>query len=821
MRLVWILIPVLVFFRLVPAIGQAEGPDFPPYPVEKIAKLKSGVKLPAKLDLSKTRYFPPVIDQHGWSCNQASSIGYMLTYELNRIRDLPANLPENRYPPLYTWNFLNNANYSQGVSYFDTWEIIKAGGCPNYVDFPWADDIITWMSGYDKYYRAMQNRVLENYSLPVGTPEGVNLLKRYLYDHFDGSKYGGTANFQIASGGMAIGYLPEGSIDPGAPVIHSFGTEVGHAMTIVGYNDSLKLDLNGDGRSTNDLDINGDRVVDLHDWEKGAFIVYNTWGNWLSRRGMAYVPYHVLARFGNQGGFWNRTVHIIEVARSFQPILTMRAELSHTNRSQIRIMAGVSNDPGAAVPDKILEFPHFNFQGANHPLEDPARSDRRFEVGLDITPLASYVNRGQPVKFFLIIDEKDSGNREYGKIFSLGIYNFFGVKDSVLLEGFDVPIADNTRTLVGLVRNVDCNKVEVQPVPVKLAKAGDYVSVQLEARGAASPYRWELVHEYDEVYGESAMPEVGGEIIYNINYGNLDNIIRLPFEFTFYGKQYDGVLVTYDGQILFEPQERDYPYAIDTTLVFRSRKRIVPYGQPLDYYMAGNGIRYQASDSVAQFFWQAMAPTDEGPKSVTIACVLHRDGRIAFHYDETRFLHGGRYPFSLGISNGDSRMFKETPVRDMDESINMILFKPARIPLETKLDATGWLFCRPEEENVIYEVRVLARDKFNLTGTGSVFISTMNLDSLPLLSQNYPNPFVRETIIPFVVPVKSKVLLEIFNLKGDIIAVLADGEMEPSLYEVTWNGALPGYRYLPQGVYIVRLMAAGRKETIKVTKLAE
>lgn len=820
MRFFMNMIGLIVLLPSLHAQKLAEGPDFPPYPAEKITRLKSGVKLPAKLDLSKTKYFPPVIDQHGWSCNQASSIGYLLTYELNRVRDLPANKPENRYPPLYTWNFLNDANYSKGVSYFDTWEIIKANGCPNYVDFPYTSDIISWMSGYDKYYQAMQNRVLNNYSLPVGTPEGVNLLKRYLYDHFDGSKFGGMANFQIASGGMSIGYLPEGSIDPGAPVIRSFGSEVGHAMTIVGYNDSLKVDLNGDGRTTNDIDINGDRLVDLNDWEKGAFIVYNTWGNWLSRNGMAYVPYSVLARFGYQGGFWNRTVHIIDVAKAFQPILTMRAELSHTMRSRVRIMAGVANDPEAEVPEKILEFPLFNFQGANYPLEDPTRPDGHFEVGLDITPLASYVKRDQPVKFFLIVDEKDTGNREYGRIYSFGIYNFFSGKDSVLLDGLDVPIADNSRTMVGLVRNVACNKVEVKPIPMKFAKAGDYVSVQLEAAGAASPFRWELVYGYDEWFGESAVPVAAGDIIYNNNFGNLDYIIDLPFEFTFYGRQYNGIFVTNDAQILFEPQERDYPYAVDTTLVFRTRKRIVPYGKPLDYYMSGNCIRYQPTDSVARFFWQAMAPTDEGPKPLTIGCFLYRDGRIAFHYDDTRFLHSGQYPFSLGISNGDSRLFNQTPVREQDESINMILFKPARIPLETKLDETGWLFCRPEEDNVIYEVRVLARDKFNLTGTGSVFISTMNMDTLPLLSQNYPNPFTGETTISFVVPEKSKVLLEVWNLNGQKVAILADGELEPSQYQVTWNGNLSNHRYIPQGVYIVRLVAAGRKEMMKITKLA-
>ena len=48
-------------------------------------------------------------------------------------------------------------------------------------------------------------------------------------------------------------------------------------MTIVGYDDAVKLDFNGDGQFTNDIDINGDFIVDMNDWEIGALIVVNSW----------------------------------------------------------------------------------------------------------------------------------------------------------------------------------------------------------------------------------------------------------------------------------------------------------------------------------------------------------------------------------------------------------------------------------------------------------------------------------------------------------------------------------------------------------------
>ena len=211
-----------------------DGKDFPRYKVPDEVYLKSSVKLPAKINLAKSKYFPDIFNQTGWSCNQSSSIGYLLTYELNRLRNADGGLPENRYPPLYAWTFLNSGLYGNGVSYFDSWEIIKAGGSPNEVDYPNVTDLNFWMSGYDKYYRAMQNRVLANWSLPVGTPEELQVLKRYLYDHFNGSKFGGMANFQVASGGMSLAPLPKNSYDEGASYITTFGTYVGHALTVVG-----------------------------------------------------------------------------------------------------------------------------------------------------------------------------------------------------------------------------------------------------------------------------------------------------------------------------------------------------------------------------------------------------------------------------------------------------------------------------------------------------------------------------------------------------------------------------------------------------------
>ena len=61
--------------------------------LEMPARLKTG-GMPYKVDNSRNIHFPAIFTQFGWSCNQSSSVGYLLTYELNRLRNADGGLPE-------------------------------------------------------------------------------------------------------------------------------------------------------------------------------------------------------------------------------------------------------------------------------------------------------------------------------------------------------------------------------------------------------------------------------------------------------------------------------------------------------------------------------------------------------------------------------------------------------------------------------------------------------------------------------------------------------------------------------------------------------
>lgn len=70
------------------------------------------------------------------------------------------------------------------------------------------------------------------------------------------------------------------------------------------------------------------------------------------------------------------------------------------------------------------------------------------------------------------------------------------------------------------------------------------------------------------------------------------------------------------------------------------------------------------------------------------------------------------------------------------------------------------------------------------------------------LSQNYPNPFNPSTQIKFTIPEKTQVKLEVYNLIGQKVAELVNGELNAGEYNITFNAS-----GLSSGIYLYKLQA--------------
>jgi outer membrane protein assembly factor BamB len=86
----------------------------------------------------------------------------------------------------------------------------------------------------------------------------------------------------------------------------------------------------------------------------------------------------------------------------------------------------------------------------------------------------------------------------------------------------------------------------------------------------------------------------------------------------------------------------------------------------------------------------------------------------------------------------------------------------------------------------------------------STLLYVQNQEKAPVsfaLSQNFPNPFNPSTTLQYGVPVTSRVRLQIYNVLGQVVADLVDGEQSAGWHRVQWNADVS------TGIYFYRIDA--------------
>ena len=90
------------------------------------------------------------------------------------------------------------------------------------------------------------------------------------------------------------------------------------------------------------------------------------------------------------------------------------------------------------------------------------------------------------------------------------------------------------------------------------------------------------------------------------------------------------------------------------------------------------------------------------------------------------------------------------------------------------------------------------------------------------LEQNYPNPFNPSTTMSFYVPVSSRISLRIYNLLGQEVASLVEGESPAGRYNIVWNGKDDASHPVASGIYLYKVLATpvtGGQEVMQVRKM--
>lgn len=431
----------------------AAGPDYNTWLDAKKAdvgenKLRLG-RLPTRVDNSKRPQFPPIYKQIYGTCGQHAAIASVFTYEMNVLRGTLADTDATRFPPYFSWNMVNEGK-DGGSEAYHGWEVAKRFGIPTTKSYGAGDPAVVglWPDGYQIWRDAMEYRVSGYRYSPVNTVDQLNEARGWLHDRNSSPNQKNVLGGIFAMDGRMgeiekfTVKIPKGEYAEGEEIWTRWSpTGYGHGLTCVGYDDQVGYDLNGDGKITNDVDRNKDGKVNLVDWERGCFIIVNSWGAEWSGDGRIYLPYSAMC-----DPDWERGNYLGRVAVDRKiPRMTLRLKLACSDRSDLRVSIGMAKKNKATVPCKefapevLNGWPLFGgLSSGRVPVSGPGES-KPIEMGIDLTALATECGRNPGIKRQIFVRlGLVAGSKAEGKLYECAVRHYdekgVFVRESILAQ---------------------------------------------------------------------------------------------------------------------------------------------------------------------------------------------------------------------------------------------------------------------------------------------------------------------------------------------------------------------------------------------------
>lgn len=351
-----------VFSMLVENYADASGIELDESPASYIVDTIPDTMedLADSVNLSASAYFPSIGSQQGGSCVAWAIAYYQFTYEVAKQEKLNAKNFNNVYSPKYVWNYLNDG-VNKGISIEECYNFIKQNGCIKWSEFPQSWLAFDWYTNNDNekmlntLHTALNYKIDKNYenrfvesqtTVPLITnnnSEYIYNMKRLL------SEEEKVLCISLFMEGAVIDTLPTSNLYQGNPYVVKY-TEThatSHFITLVGYNDNIYYDLNGDGQR--------------QDFEYGAFLAADSRGAGFPNRnnGYIWIMYDALNKVSNATNLnpqkrrqvaLDNTYWYIDVKKC-QPKLTVEVTVSQNERNEFSI--SLIRDGGTTETKKI------------------------------------------------------------------------------------------------------------------------------------------------------------------------------------------------------------------------------------------------------------------------------------------------------------------------------------------------------------------------------------------------------------------------------------------------------------------------------------
>ena len=254
--------------------------------------------LPSSFDLSESKYFPPVGDQGGLgSCATFSAVYYQFSYAVNENRDVAATY-ENTRSPQVVFNYIASGS-SDGTTHLQNYSFLELYGAATMADIPYSDkDQMNWHAYKNIWREGLRARLKDYYifeelgeeNTQITSPDDSDLdaIKTAL---LDGKVLGYSTTIEswVHSNLKTNPDAPGNNAYAGQEVIYACdGTKGPHAMAIVGYNDDIWSDINGNDK--------------VDSGEMGAFKIVNSWSDRYANKGFNWVAYDALNKVSSVEG---------------------------------------------------------------------------------------------------------------------------------------------------------------------------------------------------------------------------------------------------------------------------------------------------------------------------------------------------------------------------------------------------------------------------------------------------------------------------------------------------------------------------------------
>ncbi len=335
---------------------------------------------PASIDLSNSQYFPPVNHQFNiGSCVSWASAYYQFGYQVASNYSLNVNNTYNLFSPQWVHNIIVNGTNNPGSYLSRAYDVLKSNGAVRYSKFAppsdWVDDpttvYIPWYLNTNDMTEALRYRISDYQFLDFAEiSEEDTPITSYNSSCLDNMK-------TFLAAGLVLTYTTDFGVSNGVTntdwICETLSNQTnsdfngdyvcirasnitsgrqGHAMAIVGYNDNIRYDLNGNGT--------------IESFEKGAFKVVNSHGTGWRNEGFVWVMYDALNKVSNasnqnlsnrQAIFENYGYYAINVKEYPRDVIA-KVTLTNSDRRQVKLDLGVSetsvNNPTTTMPTMLL-----------------------------------------------------------------------------------------------------------------------------------------------------------------------------------------------------------------------------------------------------------------------------------------------------------------------------------------------------------------------------------------------------------------------------------------------------------------------------------